>query len=588
MRAASLSSLLFLAASVAGGCETPYEEAHLGLSIQRLDGPGLPAQVTRLRLSYRLGEAPPQVIEAKVSELATEDGRRRFTLDALPTDTRIRVRVEGLLSDLDVGFVGSVGPFTLAPGEQLRQAVVLSPARTGQRLEGPGPAPRFLHTASALTDGRVLIAGGFSKPVPADCPAEVPQTARCFRVAALDDAWVFHPDALRFDQVQGGMLEARAGHTATSLSDGRVLLAGGASEALLVLGDAQGPLIPRFIASDAERDSTLSASFEMFESAAAPNGQTRDAASYLFVGSAQDPDVPGSLLAPRFLHAAAENAAKAGQVVLAGGLGSARSMGSYEIFEARRPGGYGVYADSLGQLLVPRSGAVALGLKSSASGFVWLFGGAAARSNDELAERWTSQTGEARGVLAYASESAFPQPEKNADKQTPRPAYAFPQSLAARFSGLQQALVMPALPPLCNEDGDRVFSATSVLDDGTFCEAQDLLRAGFLLDATTGAATPYSSKHPHLLGAATELEDGSIVLSGGQSNLVGDSSLFLEHIALADDSSGPRIVSTLAMLSPRSLHTTTSLPEGGALSVGGIHFVAGKPTLSDAPELVRW
>ena len=64
------------------------------------------------------------------------------------------------------------------------------------------------HTATRLSDGRVLIAGGESSS------------------GALNQAEIYDPASAMFSAT-GNMGTARADHTATLLSDGRVLLAGG-------------------------------------------------------------------------------------------------------------------------------------------------------------------------------------------------------------------------------------------------------------------------------------------------------------------------------------------------------------------------
>lgn len=71
---------------------------------------------------------------------------------------------------------------------------------------------RYLHTATLLLNGDVLIAGGVSYAV---TPNE------------LSSAEVFDTSSNRF-RVVGSMVFARQGHEATLLRDGRVLITGGA------------------------------------------------------------------------------------------------------------------------------------------------------------------------------------------------------------------------------------------------------------------------------------------------------------------------------------------------------------------------
>lgn len=74
---------------------------------------------------------------------------------------------------------------------------------------------RHGHTATVLTDGRVLIIGGLDASGP------------------LAAGEVFDPAQKTFS-LAGNLVNARCGHTATLLTNGRVLIAGGQ--------DASGPL----------------------------------------------------------------------------------------------------------------------------------------------------------------------------------------------------------------------------------------------------------------------------------------------------------------------------------------------------------
>jgi Galactose oxidase, central domain len=76
---------------------------------------------------------------------------------------------------------------------------------------GSMATPRSFHTATSLPDGRVLVTGGHQ-----------------FNASnsAVETAEVYDPGTGSFMPV-GSMSVAREGHTATLLSDGRVLVAGG-------------------------------------------------------------------------------------------------------------------------------------------------------------------------------------------------------------------------------------------------------------------------------------------------------------------------------------------------------------------------
>jgi hypothetical protein len=71
--------------------------------------------------------------------------------------------------------------------------------------------PRANYTATLLNDGTVLLAGGTSS----------------FTGAFLNSAELFHPDTGTFELLPASMSTVRSQHTATLLPDGRVFIAGG-------------------------------------------------------------------------------------------------------------------------------------------------------------------------------------------------------------------------------------------------------------------------------------------------------------------------------------------------------------------------
>jgi hypothetical protein len=97
---------------------------------------------------------------------------------------------------------------------------------------------RAAHTATALPDGRVLVAGGCT-------------SAGCEDTAAGGRAEIYDPRTRTFG-AGPAMVTARAGHTATPLSDGRVLITGGypgEGAAPLPTAELYDPATDRFVAT---------------------------------------------------------------------------------------------------------------------------------------------------------------------------------------------------------------------------------------------------------------------------------------------------------------------------------------------------
>jgi hypothetical protein len=114
-----------------------------------------------------------------------------------------------LLPDGRVLFVGGVGRgWTF-----LRSAELYDPATGRSESVGSMNVPRESHTATLLADGRVLVIGGHSG------------RRQEMEVYASAEAWV--PQTRRFETA-GTLATARHKHDAIRLTDGRVLVIGGA------------------------------------------------------------------------------------------------------------------------------------------------------------------------------------------------------------------------------------------------------------------------------------------------------------------------------------------------------------------------
>ncbi len=111
---------------------------------------------------------------------------------------------------------------TLTLAVALGVAASSSPQRSdGLLVAAPAmSANRAAHTATALRDGRVLVAGGFTEK------------------GSAKGAEVYESEAGRFSSLPP-MLTTRHSHTATLLPDGKVLIAGGYGEGSTTLATAE-------------------------------------------------------------------------------------------------------------------------------------------------------------------------------------------------------------------------------------------------------------------------------------------------------------------------------------------------------------
>jgi hypothetical protein len=556
LRTAVLATALGL-----GACAEEAARPELGLAVASLSGDGLPDDVEVVRVTWRVGDGDPTTREATLDQLERSGGRTRLNIERIPENTPIELTVEGVRADDKVGYAGHVGPLSLGKDEQAKVRVVLFNRAVSETFEGDVPPGRFLHTATRLADGRVLIAGGFGAPRRESCPDGIPAGSLCFTAAARQDAWIFEPTGATFTPLAGGFMTARGGHTATVLDDGSVLFAGGAKSVMVVLAIDELGFSPRFVG-------TGLADFERFDPRPAGATDARAPGRGRFVAG-------GALKAPRFMHAAEANPLAPARVLLAGGVDAAAS-GTYEVFDREGPMGAGVLSDSLVDLSVPRALPSALAMRDGQAGWIWLIGGASATSNDDLAERWLGDADNAVGSVMPATESAFP--NASGDDDSPQPLYALTRPVAVTLSNQSRAFVTGGLGPRCDEGGVTVFAGEDTLP----CSDADQLRVGFLTEAATGATVRAKLPSAHLLGAGAALADGRAAVSGGFLNRTLEASAGLHVLVFTSElRAGDK-----ELVEPRALHTSTGFGAAGLLSTGGVRFENEELELVEASEVL--
>jgi len=128
-----------------------------------------------------------------------------------------------LLSDGRVLIAGGLDRSSTNHNSRLLASAELYDPRSGTfSTTGSMSTPREGNTATLLSDGRVLMTGGFAT-------SDYPGTP-------LASAELYDPRSGTFSTT-GSMVSARSAHTATLLSDGRVLVAGGLSDGSAELYD---------------------------------------------------------------------------------------------------------------------------------------------------------------------------------------------------------------------------------------------------------------------------------------------------------------------------------------------------------------
>ncbi len=236
------------------------------------------------------------------------------------------------LPDGRVLIVGGSGQDEFA----LRSAEIWDPASEPFSPAGSLSEGRVFHTATPLADGRVLVVGGTGNE-----QLDRPGTQTALGIS-LSSAEVWNPASGSFGPA-GSLMEARAGHAASRLPDGRVLVVGG--------GD--------LVAGSLSFTDLLDLA-EVWDPATSTSSPT------------------GPLVAERFAHTA--TALPDGRVLVVGGVDESRYVASAEIWDPTMSS-FG----PAGSLVDARSDHTASALLD---GRVLVVGGSAYGDPLDLAELW--------------------------------------------------------------------------------------------------------------------------------------------------------------------------------------------------------
>jgi Galactose oxidase, central domain len=164
---------------------------------------------------------------------------------------------------------GDLGPDigSILPGAQL-----FDPSTGSFRRTGNMTTCRYYHTSTLLPDGTTLIVGGFTVASDSTCSS-------ADLAASLASSELYEPSTGVFTAT-GNMSAARVFHTATLLSDGTVLIAGGSS----ATADIYHPAVP-----------APSAPLLSISGDGTGQGAIQHAGTYQVV-SADNPAVPGEVI----------------------------------------------------------------------------------------------------------------------------------------------------------------------------------------------------------------------------------------------------------------------------------------------------
>jgi hypothetical protein len=479
----------------------------------------------------------------------------------------------------------------------------------------PRPATwtgRFGARVTPLADGRVLITGGFDAAGPArmtgtcaDVAPGAPAGSICFTLLASKQAFLFLPNSGEILEVYGTMNvpNGRAFHTVTPLPDGRALVAGGADFAVAVFsptgtaGQWTLGIVP-FVTTGAEG---FVPSFEIFDpnqNSLLPEDPYRDG----------NPErggfgsTLGVLQVPRFLAAAALAPPLAAggasqEVVLFGGRDpdapTTRPATTWEIFNIAS----GTTRLATFPLDPPRTAAGVHFLSHPSQGpQLWVVGGALGGQFDTaLVAKWYSNAMSPDGITE-------PGVSFGADIGGAGKNFLFPTVVPiGNRVAPNTLLVAGSYGPSCRDDGagTLVPEWPGPAPDPALVPCPPAAVPPYSISLATGspnfaAVNGWNNPapdHPHMLGAAAGLGDGTAIMVGGAADLSFSTPAGPGPAhRIVNDTASVRKDGAFTALYPANalLPSAATTPGGDALFVGGfrVDLAATPPAIQLLDDVV--
>lgn len=476
----------------------------------------------------------------------------------------------------------TTGRIQVRTGERRVVDATVYPTRNPLPLSARGsePAPRFLHTSTELNDGRVLITGGFGvvDELPGCVGDELGTFDRCFRLRALPDAHVWSPARGEFIDI-APLSPPRAGHTATMLPNGEVLLVGGATQATLGVG-LNGDGSRRFVLVLDDPSDEAALSYTVFTPE--PAGVDLDYGDDPSAGTYGETRM---LMRPRFMHATAfaDRIDRAEYTTLiAGGVSN---PGTFEVIEVL--GTDHVFGD----LQVPRHYPSAVTLETASGRETWIVGGVIdtdeAVGNDNLVETWVEGATTTEG----GDDIGFP----NASLGLDVPRYSFLRPTVIQIAS-DVALVEGFYGGRCRDAvgvDSTEYEWSNESDENRLCDSTEPNANGdtsFMLAIGRGdlLGTDVDLPGHAAFGEVVTFPNGAYLITGGIEDAaltatarnqlvldVADDGLPFrfrdQHLALEEP--GERgLITPEPMNEARIFHRSTAFAGAGVLTTGGMRF----------------